>query len=143
MANTGFAAFSTTVEKSNLVLKEIENAYGWPQERRQQSYDALRTVLHALRDRLTVEEAADLGAQMPMLIRGLYYEGWAPSMMPVKMSKEEFIDRIRQEFIFDIEGGIDELVKTVLDALRRYVTEGEWEEVRSALPKDMQTLVPA
>jgi uncharacterized protein (DUF2267 family) len=31
-------------------------------------------VLHALRDRLTVEEASDLAAQLPMLIRGLYYE---------------------------------------------------------------------
>jgi uncharacterized protein (DUF2267 family) len=143
MSDTGFSAFSTTVEKSNLVLKEIEEAYGWPPDRRQQSYDALRTVLHALRDRLTVEEAADLGAQLPMLIRGLYFEGWKPSKAPQKMSKEEFVDRIRREFTYDIDGGIDTLVQRVLHALRRYVTEGEWDEVRSSLPKDMQTLVPA
>jgi uncharacterized protein (DUF2267 family) len=143
MADTGFSAFSTTVEKSNLVLKEIEEAYGWPPDRRQQSYDALRSVLHALRDRLTVEEAADFGAQLPMLLRGLYYEGWKPSKVPQKMSKEEFVDRIRREFTFDIDGGIETLVKTVLDALRRYVTEGEWDEVRSSMPKDLQTLVSA
>ena len=143
MSDTGFSAFSTTVEKSNLVLKEIEEAYGWPPERRQQSYDALRTVLHALRDRLTVDEATDLGAQLPMLIRGLYYEGWSPAKVPIKMSKEEFVDRIRREFTYAVDGGIETLVKRVLDALRNYVTEGEWEEVRSSMPNDLQSLVPA
>ena len=79
MVDTGFATFSTTVDKTNRVLKEIERAYGWPQDRRNQSYTALRAVLHALRDRLTVEESAQFAAQLPMLIRGLYYGGWDPS----------------------------------------------------------------
>src|SRR5918999_2299581 len=135
MSNTGVRSFDTTVEKTNLVLKEIMEAYGWPRERRQQAYDALRVVLHALRDRLTVEEAADLGAQLPMLIRGLYYEGWKPAKVPMKMSKQEFVDRVRREFTYDIEGGIETLVQRVMHALRRYVTEGEWEEVRSSMPK--------
>jgi uncharacterized protein (DUF2267 family) len=143
MSNTGVRSFDTTVEKTNLVLKEIMEAYGWPRERRQQAYDALRVVLHALRDRLTVEEAADLGAQLPMLIRGLYYEGWKPAKVPMKMSKQEFVDRVRREFTYDIEGGIETLVQRVMHALRRYVTEGEWEEVRSSMPKDLRALVPA
>jgi uncharacterized protein (DUF2267 family) len=69
---TGFASFSTTVDKTNRILREIEEAYGWPKERRNQSYDALRGVLHALRDRLTVEEAAQLAAELQMLVRGIY-----------------------------------------------------------------------
>ena len=105
MSQTGYAAFDTTVDKTNQVLKDIEEAYGWPKERRQQSYDALRVVLHALRDRLPVQEAADLGAQLPMLIRGLYYEGWDPSRVPVKMHREEFLDRVRREYPFQVEGG--------------------------------------
>src|SRR2546430_3210653 len=51
--------FDVTIEKTNKVLKDIEESYGWPRERRRQSYDALRAVLHALRDRLVVTEAAD------------------------------------------------------------------------------------
>jgi uncharacterized protein (DUF2267 family) len=140
--HTGYAAFSSTIEKTNSVLKEIEEAYGWPTERRQQSYDALRAVLHTLRDRLTVEEAVDLGAQLPMLIRGLYYEGWRPAKVPVKMNRAEFLERIRQEFNFQVEGGVELLAQRVLQALRHYITEGEWEDVRSSMPKDLASILP-
>ena len=82
MSNTGYRAFDATVDKTNQVLKAIEEAYQWPKERRQQSYAALRAVLHALRDRLPVQESADLAAQLPVLIRGIYYEGWDPARVP-------------------------------------------------------------
>jgi uncharacterized protein (DUF2267 family) len=58
--------------------KATAEAYGWPKERRNQSYAALGAVLHALRDRLTVEETAQLGAQLPMLVRGIFYAEWDP-----------------------------------------------------------------
>ena len=73
MAETGYAAFNKTVDKTNHILRKIEETYGWPKERRNQSYAALRTVLQALRDRLTVEEIPQLGAQLPMLVKGIYY----------------------------------------------------------------------
>jgi uncharacterized protein (DUF2267 family) len=139
---TSAGSFTPTIEKTNQVLKEIERLYGWPQERRQQSYLALRAVLHALRDRLTVQEASDLAAQLPMLIRGLYYDGWNPAKVPVKMNSEEFLERIRQEFPYDVEGGTEVLVERVLQALRRFVTEGEWQDVRSSMPKDLAAILP-
>jgi hypothetical protein len=63
MGDTGFSSFKIAEDKTNRVLREIEEAYGWPKERRNQSYAALRAVLHAVRDRLTVEETAQLGAR--------------------------------------------------------------------------------
>jgi uncharacterized protein (DUF2267 family) len=62
------------------------------------AYRALRATLHALRDRLTVEEVAQLGAQLPILVRGVYYEGWNPTGKPLKLRhKEEFLARIAHE----------------------------------------------
>jgi uncharacterized protein (DUF2267 family) len=142
MAETGYAAFTTTVDKTNHVLKEIEAAYGWPKERRKQSYAALRAVLHALRDRLTVEEAAQLAAQLPMLIRGIYYEGWNPAKVPVKMSREEYLARIHSGFPYEVTGGAEQLSRTVLAALREHVTEGEWEDIRSSMPKEFAGVLP-
>jgi uncharacterized protein (DUF2267 family) len=142
MSATGFSTFDTTVHKTNQVLKQIEDAYGWPRDRRHQSYSALRAVLHALRDRLTVEEASDLAAQLPVLVRGLYYEGWDPTRVPVKMSRDEFLDRVRRELGFDVDD-VEHLVSTVLFALGRYVTEGEWRDIKAILPRDLAEVIPS
>ena len=142
MPETGYSAFATTLDKTNRVLKQIEEAYGWPKDRRNQSYAALRAVLHALRDRLTVEEAAQLAAQLPMLIRGLYYEGWNPARVPVKMNREEFLGRVRQDFGYDFVGGTEQLIRTVLEALRDHVTDGEWADIRSGMPRELAGVLP-
>jgi uncharacterized protein (DUF2267 family) len=142
MSDSGYSTFTTTVDKTNHVLNEIEHAYGWPKERRNQSYAALRAVLHALRDRLTVDEAAQLSAQLPMLVRGIYFAGWDPSKVPVKMKKEEFLERIQREFPYEVEGGLEPLVQNVLRALKGHVSEGEWEDIRSSMPQELATILP-
>jgi uncharacterized protein (DUF2267 family) len=142
MSLTGYPAFDSTLEKTNGILKQIERSYGWPKERRNQSYAALRVVLHALRDRLTVEEAAQLSAQLPMLVRGIYFEGWDPSKVPMKMHRDDFLARIRDEFPFEVPGGTERLAGTTLEALRRYITEGEWQDVRASLPADLVAVLP-
>jgi uncharacterized protein (DUF2267 family) len=139
---TGYRSFETTVDKTNRLLREIEQECGWPKERRNQSYAALRAVLHALRDRLPVEESAQLAAQLPMLVRGLYYDGWDPSRVPIKMNRDEFMERVRREFPFDVAGGIEPLTSTVLRALKLYGTEGEWEDVKASMPKELAAVVP-
>jgi uncharacterized protein (DUF2267 family) len=77
-----------------------------------------------------------------MLIRGVYYEGWDPGQVPVKMNREEFLARVRREFPFEVEGGVEPLVQRVLQSLRRHITDGEWEDVKSTMPKDLAAVLP-
>lgn len=142
MPETGFSSFSTTVDKTNRILKEIEDAYGWTKERRNQSYKALRGVLHALRDRLTVEESAQLAAQLPMLVRGLYFEGWDPTRVPQQMDQSAFLDRIRRDVPYGFRGSVADLVRVVLNAVRQYVTEGEWRDIKTSVPKSLSSVLP-
>jgi uncharacterized protein (DUF2267 family) len=74
---TGLDIFDSTIQKTNLWLKDMLEELGW--EDRHKAYQGLRFPLHALRDCLTVEEAVQLAAQLPLLIRGVYYEGWKPT----------------------------------------------------------------
>lgn len=140
MGNTGFRTFDETIQQTNETLKEIERAFAW-QDRRNQSYGALRAVLHTLRDRLTIEEASELAENLPMLIRGIFYEGWQPSKVPKKLDKEEFLQEVRTKFRFSLEGDIQMVIEVVLLALKKYIGQGEAEDIVGILPKDLAKMV--
>jgi len=90
MSYTGIRAFDSTIQTTNVWLNDLADRLGW--QDKQRAYHALTAVLHALRDRLPVDQAVALGAQLPMLVRGFYYEGWHPADKPIKeRKKEEFL----------------------------------------------------
>ncbi|MGC5310903.1 DUF2267 domain-containing protein [Micromonospora zamorensis] len=142
MADSMISAFESSLDKTNLILKDIENAYGWPKERRNQSYAALRTVLHLLRDRLPVNESVEFAQQLPVLVRGIYFDGWVPSDVPIKLNRDDFLYEVRQGFPYDAEGGPERVTQVVLDTLRRHVTQGEWQDVKDTMPKDLAMMMP-
>ncbi|MGN9806069.1 DUF2267 domain-containing protein [Micromonospora sp. L32] len=142
MAEQLQAAFESSLEKTNLMLKDIEQAYGWPKEQRNQSYCALRTVLHLLRDRMPVQESVEFAAQLPVLVRGIYFDGWKPMDVPIKLNRDDFLLEVRRHFPYDVEGGTERVVQVVLDALSRHVTQGQWDDVKDNMPSDLQRMMP-
>jgi uncharacterized protein (DUF2267 family) len=129
------------VHTTNIWLKELMEELAW--EDRQRAYHALGAVLHALRDRLTVAEAADLGAQLPMLIRGLYYEGWNPNGKPVKeRNKEDFLAHISAAFPGQVETYPENIAWAVFKVLRRHVSAGEIGDIKHVLPTQIRSLWP-
>ncbi|MBQ0902458.1 DUF2267 domain-containing protein [Micromonospora sp. U21] len=142
MADTMISAYESSLDKTNLILKDIENAYGWPKDQRNQSYAALRTVLHLLRDRLPVNESVEFAQQLPILVRGIYFDGWNPSDVPIRLNRDDFLYEVRQGFPYDVEGGAERVTQVVLDTLRRHVTQGEWQDVKDTMPKDLARMLP-
>jgi hypothetical protein len=93
MATTGLDTFDRSVQKSNEWLKDLMERLGT--DDRRYAYRVLRAHFHLLRDRLTVDEAAQLAAQLPHLLRGVFYEGWDPSRTPeTYRHREEFLSRL-------------------------------------------------
>ena len=137
-ANT-VAAFDSTLHKTNTWLKEVMEQLDWQDYQR--AYRALRAVLHALRDRLTIEEATDLGAQLPMLVRGIYYEGWNPTHTPITDRKrDKFLRDVADEFGGDVIADAEQITCAVFKVLEKHVTEGEINDVRQALPAAIRRL---
>lgn len=142
MSTTGMQQFDHTLHETNIWLKEIMEDLG---PDRQRAYHALCGTLHTLRDRLPVEEAAHLGAQLPMLVRGIYYEGWRPAHKPEPIrSRDEFLERIAERFA-GATGPLnpDDAAKAVFKTLVKHVTAGEVDDVIGALPKDLRGLFDA
>lgn len=137
--STGLDVFDTTIQKTNVILEEIEKHYNW-QNRRHQAYAILRLVLTALRDRLTIEDIAHFGAQLPLILRGAYYDQWDPTKVPIKMNKKEFINHIAEHFTYDVQGGHDKLISFVIKTVMKHVSPGEEEKIKGMLPKDLSGL---
>jgi uncharacterized protein (DUF2267 family) len=128
------------VEKTNLWLSDLADEL--ETDDRQAAYRVLRAFLHAVRDRLTVDEAAQLAAQLPDLIRGIYYEGWVPSRTPLTYkSVDEFLRRVSEEALLAGETEASYAATAAARVLHRHVSEGELDDVLGMLPKDLRAVV--
>ncbi len=133
--------FETTLQKTNLWLRELCDALHWDDH--QKAYHGLRAVLHVLRDRLPVPEAAHLGAQLPMLVRGFYYEDWKPGATPTKIkTQQQFYDAVREKFTADRNENPKRVTEAVLMLLCANTSPGEFEKVFEIFPPELREIWP-
>ena len=132
------AAFDTTLEKTYQWLNDLAEDLGTGNRR--QAYEVLRAFLHALRDRLPVASAVKLGAQLPMLVRGFYYEGWDPAHKPEKTHLGAFLEHVRREANLDPDQ-VEVAVRAASRTLQRHVNEGELAKSLGILPNDIFRLL--
>src|SRR3546814_21183995 len=92
MRVTGLEVFDKTLQTTNIWLNEIIDEIG---PDRQIAWKVLSTVLHKLRDRLPVDAAAHLGAQLPLMVRGAYYDQYQPARQPADCRQlEQFTEEV-------------------------------------------------
>lgn len=137
-----FDLFNKALQKAETWIREVADEMETEDE--QLAFHALRAVLHALRDRLIVDEAVHLAAQLPVLVRGIYFENWDPSRTPLKVRhRQEFLDLVRRHAGTDDRLDPEKAASAVFTVLKRHVSEGEMREVTEALPKDIRELLAA
>lgn len=131
--------FDQTLQKSQLWIEEIKKRLESGDENR--AYLALRTVLHCLRNHLQLNEAIHLGAELPMLLRGLYFEGWDPREKPARdRDKKEFLNYFRHYFSEETDEEIEKIMKAVFNVLDNKISQGEIKDVRENLPSQFKKL---
>jgi uncharacterized protein (DUF2267 family) len=139
MNTNGFDALASTLHRTYEWIAAIaEDAH----LERNDAFKALRAVLQTLRDRLPVDDAAHFAAQLPMLVRGLFYEGWRPSKVPIKMHRNEFLAAVGERMITDRAINPFVITQHVLGVLSRLLSPGEVGKLRDVLPRDIRELWP-
>jgi uncharacterized protein (DUF2267 family) len=147
MSATGLDVFDRTIHLTNLWLDEISNRLEAkmisPPRGNQVAWHALGAVLRAIRDRVPLELAAHLGAQLPLLVRGTFYDQWRPTETPQKWrTAEEFLAVIAAGLSSAGPVGASDAADAVFRVLNRHVDPGQIEKIRHALPEGIRMLWP-
>lgn len=130
--------FDRAMHSASAWLTDVAKALGT--EDRHFAYRALRAWLHTLRDRLTVDGAAQFAAQLPELLRGLYYDGWDPSRAPIKYGPDEYPLRFAQEARIPIDD-VRSVSAGVAGVLRHHLSPGQLQGALAQLPQRLQTVI--
>ncbi len=107
------------------------------------AYKAMRAVLQTLRDRLPVDDAAHFSAQLPLLIRGIFFDGWRPADVPVKLSRAEFLGTVSERIVAPHLLDPLRITQDVLTVIAAQISSGEADKIRSILPAELRSLWPA
>jgi uncharacterized protein (DUF2267 family) len=128
------------MQKTHEWLNQVGDELGFDNEHA--AYAALRATLHAVRDRLPVELVAHFGAELPLLIRGIYYDGWHPSVARLRGSHSTpFCDSVRRE----LQGHnglqhVEDVARSVLRVFDQRVDPGQIGNVIDAMPEEARRL---
>ncbi len=133
--------FEHAVHAAEEWLDEFINRLGWHD--RQRAYSALIATLPALRDCLPQEQAIDLGAQLPSLIRGFYFEGWHSHARATARTRAAFFERIFDAVHRDPAIDAEAVARALLGLLTARLPPAEIESVKAATPHDLHNLWPS
>ncbi len=135
--------FEDYVTKANTWLNRVAERMNI--DDRNKAGRIFRAVLHALRDRLPSGEAAHFGAQLPIIWKGIYYDGYRPDHEPIRIRHEhQWLEYIRSK---DVLAEIKDLptlddariaFEGVMQALHDLLSPGQFEKLQNALHRDIK-----
>jgi uncharacterized protein (DUF2267 family) len=130
-----------SVHKTNRWLSELADELGT--EDREEAWRIVRAYLQLLRDQLTVDEAAQLAAQLPTVLRGAFYEAFDPGHQPARIrSREQFLSAFAERTQFDPERA-PQAIEAATRVLRRHISAGEFDDVLAQLPHELREVLHA
>jgi uncharacterized protein (DUF2267 family) len=142
--------FDQFAQEGNKFLKDFSQELSHP-ENRERSARVLTSLLHSVRDLLTLEENVDVIAQLPMFLKAVYVQGWSPKGSRDKRVRtiEDFIKDVRvhdgrsSEYDFESDDEVERATAVMFMVLRRYITLGELEDIKAVLPKRLKPMLNA
>jgi len=133
------SVFGHAVETADIWIRDMMRELGTNDPR--QAYHALTAALHTVRDRLRVDEAAQLAAQLPLLLRGLFFEGWHPASTPVHVRRPEDVIALFEKKSGDGHGiDAERALAATFEVLRRHVSRGALDALAHVLPRTLADL---
>jgi uncharacterized protein (DUF2267 family) len=132
--------FAKMNQQATIWIKDMMAALGTTDEHK--ALHALRAGLQALRDRLSADQAAQLSAQLPLIIRGMFFEGWDPSDTPLRIRhRAEFLALVRDKYAPREDVPAEDILRSVFRVLDKHIAPGEVGHLMVTLPEELVAMV--
>jgi uncharacterized protein (DUF2267 family) len=128
-------AFTSACHNAETYVSKLEAEL--PDCDKQQTWHILRGTLHALRDRIQPDEACHLAEQLPLVVRGAFFEAFRPGRGVRKMDADTFLADVAAQVRVDPPKNLEEKVWTALSYVLGSVSAGEKQDVVRNLPADI------
>ncbi|MGX8010008.1 DUF2267 domain-containing protein [Mesorhizobium sp. ORM8.1] len=138
-SHSPFKGFTHAAEQAQQWVNDLARDLDWSE---QSAFRLLKSVLQTLRDWLSPAEIADLSAQLPTLIRGIYFEGWKADDPQRERKKRDFIIAVRTRFSYEADIDIEKAIKAVFELLEQHLSHGELIQVRKSMKKTLRDMWP-
>ncbi len=139
MSHSGLHAFDKTLQESNVWLKSLMERLRT--DDRDYAYAALKATLHALRDRIGPENAVHLAAQLPMLLRGMFYEGWRLANGATRERHlAGFLEHVSRELPKGLYNDPEDIARSVFEVVWERIDSGEVGKLIKILPPELREL---
>lgn len=135
--------FDHYAAKGNHILNELAIKLG-DKENIPRAARVLRCTLHTLRRCLSIEESLHLIAQLPMIIKAVYVEGWKVSHGERIKNWDEFLldlfdaDGMSAGSDFENRQTASWAVAAVFSVLMVHISEGEMTDMIAQLPAHLK-----
>ncbi len=141
MSATGLDVFDKSLQTTNIWLNDISEQLG---PDRQLAWNVLGVVLRTLRDRLPADHAAHLASQLPLVVRGAYYEQYRPSVQPDDSLQKaaDFVGRVAAGLATVRPVDPEDAITAVFNVLETHIPAGQAVKTRQALPEDIRRYWP-
>ena len=137
--------FNKYTIQGNLFLSQLADELNMPKNKTR-TLHILKAVLHGIRNRISPEESAQFMAQLPMLLKAVYVDGWQIGKHQKRINTlEEFVDEV-----YDLGGAYKGLafgdrieaergIQSVLKILKNYISEGEFNDILASMPTKLRS----
>jgi uncharacterized protein (DUF2267 family) len=139
--------FEKYANEGNHFIKTLAEKLGHPEEISRTGI-ILRSVMHTLRERITISQSFHIMAQLPMFLKTVYVDEWQFREKPLRFDKkEDFISEVEKhqdqygEQEFNWEQSTEDIIKIVIGELGKYISKGEFEDIMSQLPQELEALL--
>ncbi len=141
MSAQGLEVIDHTVQLTHEWINEVRDRLGWSSSR--DALRLLRVTLAQIRDHIGHDQVAQLSAQMPLLIRGMFFEGWTPAQTPVADRSADSFVKVIADKVSDVQDwrGSDDIA-AIFNTLNSRISDGEIADVKANLPKHIRALWP-